>query len=126
MPGQCLGTAHHVPGGARPHCSQFRRHRAFPCALLAPGRLMRVGVFTQLGRLLLGAGRGNRADRRRRGKRAGLKERTSIGTGRLMSRHQLRLLDESKTLGDTLGGWVGLCQRFSLHRERLTRESGAR
>ena len=39
MQGQCLGTAHHVPGGARPHRSQFRRHRAFPCALLALGRL---------------------------------------------------------------------------------------
>ena len=37
-----------------------------------------------------------------------------------------RETDESKTHGDTLGGRVGLCQRFSLHRERLTRESDAR
>src|SRR5208337_4804017 len=54
------------------------------------------GDLNRLGRLLLRAGRGNRADRRRRGKRAGLKERTTIGTGRLMFRYRLRLLDEWK------------------------------
>ena len=34
----------------------------------------------------------------------GLKERTTIGTGRFLFRHQLTLLDESKTYGDSLGG----------------------